>query len=71
MSAVAIAPRAPNDGPVGGPPTLDELLVGVWEGLTAHQAVECPVCRAEMRPEYGLHALPVGGRCTACRSTLS
>ncbi len=58
---------------VGGEPTLDELLAGVWEGLTARAAVDCPVCGGslEMQPEYGAHALPVGGRCKRCDSTLS
>jgi hypothetical protein len=56
---------------VGGEPTLDDLLVGVWEGLTAHRAVECPLCGDEFRPEYGAHARPVGGRCAGCGSSLS
>jgi hypothetical protein len=56
---------------VGGEPTLDETLVDAWEGLTAHRAVDCPVCgAAEMAPEYGAHALPIGGRCRRCGSTL-
>ena len=50
--------------------TLDELIVGVWEDLTAHHAVACPVCGETMRPRYGSGAAPVGGRCTACHSTL-
>ena len=58
-------------GVVGGEPTLDELLAGVWEGLTAHAAVRCPVCGGEMEPEYGVHALPIGGRCKGCGSTLA
>jgi hypothetical protein len=56
---------------VGGEPTLDEVIVGVWEGLTAHCVVECPVCRDEMAPEYGAHARPIGGRCAGCGSVLS
>jgi hypothetical protein len=63
------APTLFDDG-AGGEPTLDETLVGVWEGLIAHRLVACPVCGAEMRPEYGAHALPVGGLCRACGSTL-
>jgi hypothetical protein len=56
---------------VDGEPTLDEVLVGAWEGLTVHRVVECPVCgAAEMKPEYGAHALPIGGGCTRCGSTL-
>ena len=38
---------------LGGEPTLDQLITGVWEGLAAHAAVRCPVCEGEMRPEYG------------------
>jgi hypothetical protein len=50
--------------------TLDELITSVWEGLRAHATVECPVCHGEMAPEYGVHARAVGGRCSACGSTL-
>jgi len=56
---------------VGGEPTLDELIVGVWEGLAAHRIVACPVCEEEMEPEYGAHARPIGGRCRACGTTLN
>src|SRR5436305_1409189 len=66
-----VRPGLPLVGQVaGGEPMLDELLVGVWEGLTAHRAVECPVCGGDMRPEYGAQALPVGGRCDDCGSTV-
>jgi hypothetical protein len=57
-------------GASGGGPRLDDLVAGLWEGLAAHRAVECPVCASEMYPEYGVHALPIGGRCRACGSTL-
>jgi hypothetical protein len=65
-----LAVAAPMFDRVGDEPTLDDLLVGAWEGLAAHRPVECPVCRGEMDPEYGAHALPVGGRCTSCGTTL-
>ena len=55
---------------LGGEPTLDELLTSVWEGLTAHQVVECPVCRGEMEPVYAAQALPIGGRCGTCGTAL-
>ena len=55
---------------VGGEPTLDELIVGVWEGLTAQRVVECPVCDDEMAPVYGAHARPIGGRCVGCGTVL-
>ena len=67
-----LATGAPDlfDG-LGGEPTLDQLIASVWEGLAAHAAVGCPVCEGEMRSEYGAHALPLGGRCAQCESTLT
>ena len=53
-----------------GGSTLDDLIVGVWEDLTAHHAAACPVCGEAMRPRYGSGPAPVGGRCTGCGSTL-
>jgi hypothetical protein len=50
--------------------TLDELISGAWEGLSAHQTVMCPVCTGPMAPRYGSGARPVGGRCRRCASTL-
>ncbi|HET8977880.1 MAG TPA: hypothetical protein VFN87_06960 [Solirubrobacteraceae bacterium] len=82
MSALALAlPIAPEPESVrdvgaasadpGGEPTLDSLLSGVWEGLAAHRSVACPVCGGEMRPEYGVHARPIGGRCASCETRFS
>jgi hypothetical protein len=56
--------------PVGGEPTLEDEILGVWEGLIAHRHAGCPVCGEEMAPEYGAQALPIGGRCGGCGSTL-
>jgi hypothetical protein len=56
---------------LGGEPTLDALLSGVWEGLAAHKSVSCPVCSGPMTPEYGAHARPIGGRCRSCDTRLS
>ena len=50
--------------------TLDDLIVGVWEGLSSHHTVTCPVCSGKMTPRYGSGARPVGGRCKRCASTL-
>jgi hypothetical protein len=67
-----LATRSPSlFDAVGGEPTLDEVLAGVWEGLIAHRVSECPVCRSELIPEYGAHALPIAGRCQTCESVLS
>jgi hypothetical protein len=68
VSTLAVAPTLLDR--VGGEPTLDDLIAGVWEGLAAHQVVECPVCRGEMDPECAAHARPVGGSCSACGTTL-
>ncbi len=56
---------------VGGEPTLDEVLSGVWEGLAAHRVEECPVCGGEMAPVDGVHPRPIAGRCGRCHSVLS
>jgi hypothetical protein len=50
--------------------TLDELLSTTWDSLTAHQTVTCPVCTGAMAPRYGSGALPVGGRCRRCGTSL-
>ena len=48
MSTLTLAPlvldRAQSE------PTLDDLLAGVWEGLSVRRAVRCPVCTGEMQP---------------------
>jgi hypothetical protein len=71
VTALALAPTGAPLASLGGEPTLDELLTGVWEGLAAHHPVPCPVCGGDMVPEYGVHARPIGGRCSSCASTLS
>jgi hypothetical protein len=55
----------------GGGPTLDDVLVGVWEGLSAHRTVACPACGAAMTPRYGAGPAPVGGRCGGCGTTIA
>jgi hypothetical protein len=70
VSACAVlAPPSPR-GALRGEGTLDELIAALWQGLDADQTVACPVCGAEMKPEYAAHARPVGGRCLSCGSTL-
>ncbi len=71
MTSATLMPLPSLFDGVGGEPTLDELLVGVWEGLAAHRTVSCPACGADMRPEYGAHALPIDGRCSGCAAQLS
>ncbi|MGN6190126.1 MAG: hypothetical protein ACTHOE_14630 [Conexibacter sp.] len=64
--ADAAAPE--RDGGLSGRLTLDDAIVGVWEGLAARVAVACPLCGGALRP----HAAPyaVGGRCGDCGTTL-
>jgi hypothetical protein len=51
-------------------PSLDDVLSRAWEGLTSHNTVSCPVCSGAMAPRYGSGAVPVGGRCRRCGSSL-
>jgi hypothetical protein len=67
----AQAARQGGAADLGGEPTLDALVAGVWEGLAAHRSVGCPVCGEEMVPEYGAHARPIGGGCRSCGTRLS
>jgi hypothetical protein len=57
-----------RDGDLGGGPTLDDAIVGAWEGLAAQVVVACPLCDGPLRP----HAAPeaIGGRCDDCATTL-
>ncbi len=62
-------------GGVGGEPTLDELIVGAWEGLTAQAVATCPICETgTLSPIYadaGGASPRVAGRCMSCGTTLS
>jgi len=84
VSALALAPRVARGtelvgaqdtragaADLGGEPTLDALVAGVWEGLAAHRSVGCLVCGEEMAPVYGAHARPIGGGCRSCGTRLS
>jgi len=56
---------------MGGEPTLDAFVSGVWEGLAAHQRAACPLCGGEMVAAYGAHSHPAEGRCGDCGTTLA
>jgi hypothetical protein len=60
------APDRPHQG--GG--SLDDLIRGVWDELSSHHTVTCPVCHGHMAPRYGSAEQPVGGRCRRCGSSL-
>jgi hypothetical protein len=72
VSTLTLTP--PVQDRVHGEPTLDDLLAGVWEGLSARHAVRCPVCAGDMAPagraSAGDDARPVAGRCRDCGATL-
>jgi hypothetical protein len=55
----------------GAGATLDDLLSGAWEGLTAPSSTACPVCSGELAPRWSAGAGVVGGRCRHCGSELS
>jgi hypothetical protein len=75
VSTLTLAPPRFRD--LGGEPTLDEHLIGVWEGLAAHHPAACPLCGGEMvplcegeaRPQAG--RVPGAGRCRDCKTVLS
>jgi hypothetical protein len=55
-----------------GGASLDDLLSGAWEGLTAAaSSTACPVCQGELVPRWSAGAGVVGGRCRDCGSELS
>jgi len=53
----------------GGRLTLDEAIVGAWEGLAAQVAVACPLCGGVLRPRRTHDG--VVGSCADCGTTLS
>ena len=53
--------------PTGGRLTLGQVLDGVWEGLHAGGAAECPVCRGSM----GATEVTGVARCGECGTALS
>jgi hypothetical protein len=63
--AASQAARAHRQGP-----TLDDLVVGAWEGLLTGAPATCPVCESTLAPRYSAGAGVVGGRCGGCGSTL-
>ena len=69
-----VAVAAPQASPAASErrhgPTLDDLIVGAWDGLRAGAPAECPVCATTMAPRHSAGAGVVGGRCSGCGSTL-
>jgi hypothetical protein len=57
-----------RDGGLGGGLTLDDAIVGAWEGLAAQVVVRCLLCGGPLRPDAAPDA--VGGCCRDCGTTL-
>ena len=58
--------RRPFDSSDGGRLTLEQTLEGVWEGLGADGAAECPMCRGRMVAR----AAESGASCGDCGTSL-
>jgi hypothetical protein len=53
-------------------PTLEDLILGVWEDLgEAPHAASCPVCGEGLAPRFGAGSRPVGAACGGCGSQLA
>jgi hypothetical protein len=66
LAPASFTPTVPREGR-----TLEDVISGAWEDLTAHRTATCPVCAAEMTPRYGSGPSAVGGRCNGCESSLT
>jgi hypothetical protein len=70
--ASAEAPK--RDDGLGGGLTLDEAIVGAWEGLAAQAIVPCLCCGGALRPLARTGATAEAdatiGRCDDCGTTL-
>jgi hypothetical protein len=61
-----VLPPVPREGR-----TLEDVLSGAWEDLSANRTATCPICDGTMEPRYGSGPSAVGGRCRDCRSDLA
>ena len=57
--------------PARGGLTLDELITGVWEGLSAGRTVRCPACGGALAPAGEPGRRPAGGSCADCGTRLT
>lgn len=63
--------REHTDLPRGGESlTLNDVIVGAWEGLAADRPAPCPVCHGTLRARYGAGSGPVAATCMDCGSEL-
>jgi hypothetical protein len=68
VTTLTLAPEALDR--IDGEPTLDDLIMDVWEGLSVRRAVRCPVCDGEMEPLARAGSRGVAGYCHDCGTTL-
>ena len=54
----------------GGEATLDDAVVGAWEGLATSRIVACLVCGGEMSSR-GARGAELSGECRSCGSVLA
>lgn len=54
----------------GGEVTLDDAVVGAWEGLATPRIVACLLCGGEMSPSDGRGG-ELSGECGDCGSVLA
>jgi hypothetical protein len=50
--------------------TLEDVVSGAWEDLSAHRVAACPICEGFIEPRYGSGPSAVGGRCRDCGTQL-
>jgi DnaJ-class molecular chaperone len=68
------ADRSAHDapaGPLARELTLDDLVSGAWEELTATRTASCPACGGRVTPRFGAGAGPVAGTCRDCGTALA
>lgn len=66
--AAGDARRRERDDGLSGRLTLDEAIVGMWEGLAAQATVACLLCGGPLRPRAAGET--ASGRCADCGTTL-
>lgn len=66
VERAVVLSRVPREGR-----TLEDLLSGAWEDLTAHRTTTCPICDGAMEPRYGSGPSAVAGRCRNCRTEIA
>ena len=71
MVSTLLEPPRPSQACPREGRTLEDVLSGAWEELSAHGTAACPVCDGAMVPRYGSGPFAVGGRCEDCGSELS